>query len=107
MGEAIAFWDGNELVIYTKNLHPNMRGHGEAEYSDRMEMIERYMRVGDDLVVERSDVVVAVEETRSGQPGQRHGTRPASCPPPRARPGGSTSPVLLPLSFSSVVLVWR
>ena len=52
MGEAIAFWDGNELVIYTKNLHPNMRGHGEAEYSDQMEMIERYMRVGDNLVVD-------------------------------------------------------
>ena len=29
-----------------------MRGHGEAEYSDQMEMIERYMRVGDDLVVD-------------------------------------------------------
>lgn len=52
MGESIAFWDGNELVVYTKNLHPNMRGHGEAEYSDQMQMIERYLRVGDNLVVD-------------------------------------------------------
>jgi hypothetical protein len=52
MGEAIAFWDANELVIFTKNLHPNMRGHGEAEYSDQLRMIERYMRVGDNIVVD-------------------------------------------------------
>jgi hypothetical protein len=52
MGESIAFWDGNELVVYTKNLHPNMRGHGEAEYSDQMQMIERYMRAGDNIVVD-------------------------------------------------------
>jgi hypothetical protein len=52
MGEAIAFWDGDELVVWTKNLHPNMRGHGEAEYSDRMEMIERYYLRGDSLLVD-------------------------------------------------------
>ena len=52
MGESIAFWDGNELVVWTKSLHPNMRGHGEAEYSDQMEMIERYFRVGSNIVVD-------------------------------------------------------
>jgi len=52
MGESIAFWDGTELVIRTRNLHPNMRGHGEAEYSGEMQMIERYLRVGDQLVVD-------------------------------------------------------
>lgn len=52
MGEAIAFWDGDELVVWTKNLHPNMRGHGEAEYSDQMEMIERYFKTGNSIVVD-------------------------------------------------------
>ena len=52
MGESIAFWDGDELVVWTRNLHPNMRGHGEAEYSDQMEMIERYYLTGDSLVVD-------------------------------------------------------
>jgi hypothetical protein len=52
MGESIAFWDADELVIRTRNLHPNMRGHGEAEYSGEMEMVERYLRVGDTLVVD-------------------------------------------------------
>jgi hypothetical protein len=52
MGKSIAFWDGDELVIWTKNLHPNMRGHGEAEYSDRMEMVERYYKTGNSIVVD-------------------------------------------------------
>lgn len=52
MGESIAFWDGDELVLWTKNLHPNMRGHGEAEYSAEMQMIERYYRRGDNLLVD-------------------------------------------------------
>jgi hypothetical protein len=52
MGEAIAFWDGDELVVWTRNLHPNMRGHGEAEYSGEMEMIERYYRVGANILVD-------------------------------------------------------
>src|SRR4029453_17099381 len=41
---------GDELVVRTKNLHPNMRGHGEAEYSGEMQMIERYYRRGDNIV---------------------------------------------------------
>ncbi len=52
MGESIAFWDGDELVVWTKNLHPNMRGHGEAEYSAEMQMIERYYRTGATIVVD-------------------------------------------------------
>jgi hypothetical protein len=48
----LSFWDGDELVIWTKNLHPNMRGHGEAEYSDKMEMIERYYKTGSNIVVD-------------------------------------------------------
>jgi hypothetical protein len=52
MGESIGFWDRDELVVWTKNLHPNMRGHGEAEYSNEMQMIERYVRVGDNLLVD-------------------------------------------------------
>ena len=52
MGESIAFWDGDELVVWTKNLHPNMRGHGEAESSAEMQMIERYYRTGANIVVD-------------------------------------------------------
>jgi hypothetical protein len=52
MGESIAFWDGDELVVWTRNLHPNMRGHGEAEYSGEMEMIERYYKTGNNIVVD-------------------------------------------------------
>ena len=52
MGESIAFWDADELVVWTRNLHPNMRGHGEAEYSGEMQMIERYYRTGNNIVVD-------------------------------------------------------
>jgi hypothetical protein len=52
MGESIGFWDGDELVVWTRNLHPNMRGHGEAEYSGEMQMIERYYRTGTTIVVD-------------------------------------------------------
>lgn len=52
MGEAIGFWDGDELVVWTRNLHPNMRGHGEAEHSGEMQMIERYYRRGDNILVD-------------------------------------------------------
>jgi hypothetical protein len=39
-------------VVRTRSLHPNMRGHGEAEYSNEMQMIERYRRIGDNLLVD-------------------------------------------------------
>lgn len=52
MGESIAFWDRDDLIVWTKNLHPNMRGHGEAEHTDQMQMIERYYRSGDNLLVD-------------------------------------------------------
>jgi len=52
MGESIGFWDRDELVVWTRNLHPNMRGHGEAEYSGEMQMIERYRLAGDSLIVD-------------------------------------------------------
>jgi len=44
-GESIGFWDGDALVIYTNQL----RGWKSAlfEYSDNMEAVERYRRVGD------------------------------------------------------------
>ena len=51
-GESQGIWDGDELVIWTKNIKGWSGGHGLPEYSDSMEVIERWAKVGEQLLVD-------------------------------------------------------
>ena len=49
-GESIGFWDGDSLVIHTNQIK-GWAG-GVYEYSDQLEAVERYTRVGDVIEAE-------------------------------------------------------
>ena len=44
-GESVGFWNGDALVIHTNQIH-GWKG-GVSEFTDRLETVERYRRVGD------------------------------------------------------------
>jgi hypothetical protein len=52
MGESIAFWEGNALVVHTNQIHAWNATHSMFEWSDQMTAVERYERMGNDLVAE-------------------------------------------------------
>lgn len=53
LGESIAFWDGNALVIHTNQIRPwNASRSMMFEWSDQMTAVERYERMGDTMVGE-------------------------------------------------------
>jgi hypothetical protein len=49
-GESAGFWDGNKLVVYTNQIR-GWKG-GVSEFSDNLEVIERYRRVGNRIEAE-------------------------------------------------------
>jgi hypothetical protein len=52
MGESIGFWDGNALVVHTNQIKGWNTTHSMFEWSEEMTAVERYERVGNDLVAE-------------------------------------------------------
>ena len=46
-GESVGFWNGDELVVHTNQIH-GWKG-GLSEFSDQLETVERYRLVGDRL----------------------------------------------------------
>jgi hypothetical protein len=46
-GESVGFWDGDALVVHTNQIR-GWKG-GLTEFSDRLETVERYERVGDTI----------------------------------------------------------
>jgi len=52
MGESQGFWDGEELVVWTKNVIPQSGGHGQPEFSDQLEVIERYVMIGNQILLD-------------------------------------------------------
>jgi hypothetical protein len=51
-GESRGFWDGDELVIHTKNYRGWENWADRPETSDQLETIERMKRIGDDIVID-------------------------------------------------------
>ena len=49
-GDSEGFWDGDELVIYTKNIRRWAITHGLPEFSDKLEAVERLKRFGGELL---------------------------------------------------------
>jgi hypothetical protein len=52
LGESIAFWDGAALVIHTNQIRQWNATHSLFEWSDQMTAVERYERVGNEIVGE-------------------------------------------------------
>jgi hypothetical protein len=52
LGESIGFWDGAALVIHTNQIRQWTASHSLFEWSDQMTAVERYERVGDEIVGE-------------------------------------------------------
>lgn len=51
-GHSQAFWDGDELVIWTNDIIPWVFTHGVGEYSDELQAIERVKMVGDSILLD-------------------------------------------------------
>jgi hypothetical protein len=52
LGESIGFWDGSALVIHTNQIKQWNATHSLFEWSDQLTTVERYERVGDEIVGE-------------------------------------------------------
>ena len=52
LGESIGFWDGTALVIHTNQIRQWNATHSLFEWSDQLTAVERYERVGNELVAE-------------------------------------------------------
>ena len=83
-GESEAFWDGDELVVYTKNVRRWMMGVGLPETSDKLEAVMR-TRGGPD----RHKAGLAAQHHREAGANRRlgvddhdarHGSYPSGCP---------------------------
>lgn len=53
-GESQGFWDGQELIVWTRSFKPWVMTHALPEYSDKLEVIERVKRVGDQILVDET-----------------------------------------------------
>ena len=52
LGESIGFWDGTALVIHTNQIRQWNATHSLFEWSDQLTAVERYERVGNEIVAE-------------------------------------------------------
>ena len=52
LGESIGFWDGNALVIHTNQIRQWTASHSLFEWSDQLTSVERYERMGNEIVGE-------------------------------------------------------
>ena len=52
LGESVGFWDGNALVIHTNQIRQWNASHSLFEWSDQLTSVERYERVGNEIVAE-------------------------------------------------------
>lgn len=52
LGESVAFWDGTALVIHTNQIRQWNATHSLFEWSDQLTAVERYERVGNEIVGE-------------------------------------------------------
>jgi len=51
-GQSQGVWDGDELIVWVKDIIPWFGGHGLPEYSDQLQIIERWKRIGDQLLAD-------------------------------------------------------
>ena len=55
-GDSIGFWDGDTLVIHTKNLKAGQYQRNQPDYSDKATTVERMRKIGKDQIEDIVDV---------------------------------------------------
>ncbi|PCJ16678.1 MAG: hypothetical protein COA96_18285 [SAR86 cluster bacterium] len=56
LGDSIAWWDGDVLVVETTKLHPQQAARNSAALSDQGKVIERFSRYSDDQILYEFEV---------------------------------------------------
>lgn len=56
LGDAIGWWEGDTLVVETRNLHPQQAGAGQVNLSDEGRVIERFTRYSDEQILYEFEV---------------------------------------------------
>ena len=67
LGDSVAYWDGDTLVVETVNLHPQQSPRNSAPLSKQGKVIERFSRYSDEQILyefEVSDPVYYTEDWR-------------------------------------------
>jgi len=65
MGDSIAWWDGDTLVVETVNLHPQQKARMMASLSDQGRIIEKFTRYSDQQIFYEFEVIDPVFYTES------------------------------------------
>ena len=65
MGDSIAWWDGDTLVVETVNLHPQQKARMMASLSDQGRIIEKFTRYSDQQILYEFEVIDPVFYTES------------------------------------------
>ncbi len=63
LGDSVAFWDGDTLVVETINLHPQQAPRNSAALSDEGKIIERFSRYSDEQILYEFEVTDPVYYT--------------------------------------------
>lgn len=56
LGDSIGRWEGDTLVVETRNLHPQQAGGGQVPLSDQGKVTERFTRYSDDQILYEFEV---------------------------------------------------
>ncbi len=65
LGDSIAWWDGDVLVVETRNLHPQQAPRNIAALSEQGKVIERFTRYSDEQILYEFEVTDSVYYTES------------------------------------------
>ena len=65
VGDSIAWWDGDTLVVETVNLHPQQKARMMASLSDQGRIIEKFTRYSDQQIFYEFEVIDPVFYTES------------------------------------------
>ncbi|MEX0901758.1 MAG: hypothetical protein WDZ76_03380 [Pseudohongiellaceae bacterium] len=65
LGDSVGWWEGDTLVVETRNLHPQQAPSNVAALSDQGRVIERFTRYSDDQILYEFEVEDPVYYTQS------------------------------------------
>ena len=65
LGDSVAWWEGDTLVVETINLHPQQSAQNSAALSEQGKVIERFTRWSDEQIVYEFEVTDPVYYTET------------------------------------------
>jgi len=67
LGDAVGWWEGDTLVVETRNLHPQQAGGNQVNLSDEGRVTERFTRYSDEQILYEFEVDDPVYYTQAWQ----------------------------------------